>query len=215
MPLLYFFPPTTGPRASADSSPITYDFNRAGFDGDDFAEWMSNERGIAVTYSKPIPWKLLATVAATGATAAALVIFLAPKIGFFTGSKIIWEILTLGTVIVMCSGYMWNQIRGAPYSGVGAGGKVEYFAGGFQNQFVAETQIVSCICESPIIPTGAAVSKSSDPSILRTLRRAIGLLSHCPDHLRTEPERSRATTGRRLCLVCCLPRHIQPALRHL
>lgn len=127
---------------------MTYDFNRAGFEGDDFAEWMSNEKGIAVTYSKPIPWKLLATVAASGATAAAVVIFLAPKIGFFTGSKIIWEILTLGTVIVMCSGYMWNQIRGAPYSGVGAGGKIEYFAGGFQNQFVAETQIVSCICES-------------------------------------------------------------------
>lgn len=43
---------------------------------------------------------------------------------------------------------MFNHIRKVPYvAGDGKGG-VSYFAGGFQNQFGLETQIVAALCKS-------------------------------------------------------------------
>jgi hypothetical protein len=44
---------------------------------------------------------------------------------------------------------MFNHIRKVPYvAGDGKGG-ISYFAGGFQNQFGLETQIVAAMCKSP------------------------------------------------------------------
>lgn len=49
-------------------------------------------------------------------------------------------------VLLFTSGHMFNHIRKVPYiSGDGKGG-ITYFAGGFQNQFGLETQIVAAIC---------------------------------------------------------------------
>lgn len=43
---------------------------------------------------------------------------------------------------------MFNHIRKVPYvAGDGKGG-ISYFAGGFQNQFGLETQIVAAMCRS-------------------------------------------------------------------
>lgn len=43
---------------------------------------------------------------------------------------------------------MFNHIRKVPYvAGDGKGG-VSYFAGGFQNQFGLETQIIAALCKS-------------------------------------------------------------------
>ncbi|KDN47534.1 hypothetical protein K437DRAFT_255808 [Tilletiaria anomala UBC 951] len=145
-PALLYFPPTTGPRASSDPSPITYDFNRAGFEAEDLAAWLTKDQDFPIEYVKPFAWWTFLTFATGICSAGALVVFVAPKMGgLISGTKLVWELVTLGTVIVMCSGYMWNHIRGAPYNGIGSGGRIEYFAGGFQNQFVAETHIVSSI----------------------------------------------------------------------
>jgi oligosaccharyltransferase complex subunit gamma len=49
-------------------------------------------------------------------------------------------------VLLFTSGHMFNHIRKVPYvAGDGKGG-VSYFAGGFQNQFGLETQIVAAMC---------------------------------------------------------------------
>lgn len=147
-PALLYFPPTTGPRASGDGSPLTYDFNRAGFEAEDLANWLSQESKLAIGFEKPFPWETVLTFGTGAAAAGALILFAAPRLGgLMRSSKIVWELMTLAVVIVMCSGYMWNQIRGAPWAGRGQNGKVEYFAGGFQNQYAAETQIVAAICE--------------------------------------------------------------------
>ena len=42
---------------------------------------------------------------------------------------------------------MFNHIRKVPYVAADGKGGVSYFAGGFQNQFGLETQIVAAMCE--------------------------------------------------------------------
>ena len=59
----------------------------------------------------------------------------------------LWAAITLIAVLLFTSGHMFNHIRNVPYvSGDGNCG-LSYFAGGFQNQFGLETQIVAAMCE--------------------------------------------------------------------
>lgn len=59
----------------------------------------------------------------------------------------IWASISLVSVLLFTSGHMFNHIRKVPYiAGDGHGG-ISYFAGGFQNQFGLETQIIAAICE--------------------------------------------------------------------
>jgi oligosaccharyltransferase complex subunit gamma len=58
----------------------------------------------------------------------------------------LWAAVSLIAILLFTSGHMFNHIRHVPYvAGDGKGG-VSYFAGGFQNQFGMETQIVAAIC---------------------------------------------------------------------
>lgn len=60
----------------------------------------------------------------------------------------LWAAISLILVLLFTSGHMFNHIRKVPYvAGNGKGG-VSYFAGGFQNQFGLETQIIAAICKS-------------------------------------------------------------------
>ena len=47
---------------------------------------------------------------------------------------------------------MFNHIRKVPYVAGDCKGGMSYFAGGFQNQFGLETQIVAAMCESLLLP---------------------------------------------------------------
>ena len=59
----------------------------------------------------------------------------------------VWAAISLIAVLLFTSGQMFNHIRKVPYiAGDGRGGIV-YFAGGFQNQFGLETQIVAAMCK--------------------------------------------------------------------
>jgi oligosaccharyltransferase complex subunit gamma len=49
-------------------------------------------------------------------------------------------------ILLMTSGYMWNQIRHPAYVQVAQGGRVNYVAGGYSSQLGAETHIVSVVC---------------------------------------------------------------------
>lgn len=41
---------------------------------------------------------------------------------------------------------MWNKIKGTPYVAAGRDGKVQWIAGGYQNQLGLESQVVGAIC---------------------------------------------------------------------
>lgn len=59
----------------------------------------------------------------------------------------IWASISLVSILLFTSGHMFNHIRKVPYiAGDGKGG-ISYFAGGFQNQFGLETQIIAALCK--------------------------------------------------------------------
>jgi oligosaccharyltransferase complex subunit gamma len=61
-------------------------------------------------------------------------------------SRNVWAAVSLISILLFTSGHMFNHIRKVPYvAGDGRGG-ISYFAGGFQNQYGMETQIVAALC---------------------------------------------------------------------
>lgn len=92
-----------------------------------------------------------------------------------------WAAISLISILLFTSGHMFNHIRKVPYvAGDGRGG-ISYFAGGFQNQFGLETQIVAAMCMSPPILSPVIYSPfytSSSPGMVRVLiYKADGVLS--------------------------------------
>lgn len=152
--MLLFLPP----RAPL-SKAISYDFNAHGFEATGLSSHISQLIGKPIGYRKPFPWRTAAifSLAAMVVTSAVLYIFAKVQAsmegqgrgGLNWRMAVGWilQLLCLATITIMCAGYMWNNIRGAPYMSMGQNGKVEYFAGGFQNQLGVETQIVASICE--------------------------------------------------------------------
>ena len=75
----------------------------------------------------------------------------APYILPILQNRNLWAAISLIAVLLFTSGHMFNHIRKVPYvSGDGKGG-ISYFAGGFQNQFGLETQIVAAMCRFSLI----------------------------------------------------------------
>lgn len=59
----------------------------------------------------------------------------------------LWAAISLIAILLFTSGQMFNHIRKVPYVATDGKGGISYFAGGFQNQFGMETQIVAAICK--------------------------------------------------------------------
>lgn len=80
---------------------------------------------------------------------AAVTVFtvLSPYVFPIVQNRNLWAAISLIAVLLFTSGQMFNHIRKVPYvAGDGRGG-ISYFAGGFQNQFGMESQIVAAICK--------------------------------------------------------------------
>lgn len=160
-PVLVFLP--AGEPASKG---IQFDFNQFGFDGAAVAQYLSKVLDKDIGYRKPFPWKSVLTFTAGAGLMTVVFLFGIAKLNAYLDAQsqqqggargaglhwrtvVLWffELFSLAVITIMCSGYMWNNIRGSPYVGMKAGGKVEYFTSGFQNQLGVETQIVAVICE--------------------------------------------------------------------
>lgn len=72
----------------------------------------------------------------------------APYILPIIQNRNLWAAISLIAVLLFTSGHMFNHIRKVPYVVPDGKGGVSYFAGGFQNQFGLETQIVAAMCMS-------------------------------------------------------------------
>ncbi|KAH0367485.1 hypothetical protein KCU89_g18737, partial [Aureobasidium melanogenum] len=94
-------------------------------------------------------------------------------------SRNLWAALSLIAVLLFTSGHMFNHIRKVPYvAGDGKGG-ISYFAGGFQNQFGLETQIVAAmyaILAFATISLALKVPRMTDPRTQGIATLAWGLV---------------------------------------
>lgn len=208
------FPPTTGPKPV---EPVKYDFNRLGFEGHDVAEFLSQTLSIDFPYTAPFPWAAVGAGMSGMFVLASLIFYIVPKLAnsqrsvaamSAAGLKTMLMLGSLAIIVVMCSGHMWNSIRQAPYMSVGQGGRPEYFASGFQNQYGAETHIVGAMCE--YIPLLLLLPHTlTRPHIHRC---SAGLLLCEPGRLCTGAARPCPPARRRVRMERHLPRYVQPRL---
>lgn len=108
-------------------------------------DWLNDITGHKYNLYVPINYGRIAMNAIiTFGIAIAIKIFFSQFVTLIK-SKLLWNGLALVAVLLFTSGYMFNQIRGAPYVREHPDGKVEYFMPGQQMQLGIETQIVSFI----------------------------------------------------------------------
>ena len=113
----------------------------------------------------------------------------------------LWAAVSLITVLMFTSGHMFNHIRKVPYvSGDGHGG-INYFAGGFGNQFGMETQIVAAMC------TLLAGTDFGPPTNL--YRWHSGVRGHLASAQGAAHRRLEAAAASCLCLGWGLVPHVQ------
>ncbi|KAH8887771.1 hypothetical protein GQ53DRAFT_749464 [Thozetella sp. PMI_491] len=146
-PVLLFFNPTTGPHAVSSPEPIRYDFTNGPQTAEQVHSWFTRHLPGRPhpPVKRPIDWLkwfTSLTILSGGATA----IFVAwPYVLPIIQNRNIWAAGSLIAILLFISGHMFNHIRKVPYvAGDGRGG-VSYFAGGFQNQYGMETQLIAAI----------------------------------------------------------------------
>jgi oligosaccharyltransferase complex subunit gamma len=151
---MYLYPATSGPDASPSGEPIQFDFPMGPPSAELVSSWVTRHLpsiSPVPRISRPINWlKVLTitTLVAGGATAA----FVAwPYVMPILQNRNLWAAASLLAVLVFTSGHMFNHIRQTPYVGGNGKGGISYFAGGFQNQYGLETQIVGAICKFDIL----------------------------------------------------------------
>lgn len=168
-PVLLFFPPTIGPNAKVDASPIQYDFNRYGFpiktilsytdrwesplSADQIHSWIG--RHLPESHKPPIvrPVNYSRIFVMTTLFLSVITLFSASSAYILPvlQNRNVWAGISLIAILLFTSGHMFNHIRRAPYvAGDGKGG-ISYFAAGFQTQFGLETQIIAAICAYPLL----------------------------------------------------------------
>ncbi|KAJ7940621.1 hypothetical protein B0H13DRAFT_1938980 [Mycena leptocephala] len=135
-PVVYVYPATEGPRATGKSGPSKYDFSQ-GFDAEPLAQHLSNHTPIPIPYSPPFDWAKWTTIGAGILACAVAIRFVAPILQ----SRWTWAVGSILTSLVMTSGYMFTRIRNTPFMG----GDGSWIAGGFQNQFGQEVQVISVV----------------------------------------------------------------------
>lgn len=83
-------------------------------------------------------------------------------------SRLVWGAASMILILTFTSGYMWNKIKNAPYVAAGEGGRVNWIAGGFQNQFVLESQVVGGLCalRLPVIARSPHAVFASSPLLI-------------------------------------------------
>ncbi|KIW14919.1 hypothetical protein PV08_07704 [Exophiala spinifera] len=145
-PVLLFFPPTVGPNAKPDAQPLRLDFL-----GPQTAEgvhsWLLRHLppGQYPKINRPINYTRIAVTVTLLLGAFTFLTVAYPYVMPIVQNRNLWAGISLILILLFTSGHMFNHIRRVPYvAGNGRGG-ISYFAGGFQNQFGMETQIVAAM----------------------------------------------------------------------
>lgn len=143
IPKVYYFPPTESTKANNFvGEMIEYRFFQ-GDHGQLLLNYINEVSGFKLKMYVPPNYTRMATNAFGAFTFVVLLRkFKKQVLAGFT-SKILWSGLSLVAVLLLTTGYMFNQIRGSPYLKEHNNGKIEYFANSQQLQYGVETQILS------------------------------------------------------------------------
>ncbi|RDL37457.1 Oligosaccharyl transferase [Venustampulla echinocandica] len=146
-PVLLLFQPTTGPHAVADIGPVRYDFVNGPQSAEQIHDWISRQLHDRPhpPIQRPINWVRGFAITTTLLGTVTFISVAWPYVLPVIQNRNVWAAISLISILLFTSGHMYNHIRKVPYvAGDGRGG-VSYFAGGFQNQYGLETQIVAAM----------------------------------------------------------------------
>ncbi|KAI9681116.1 MAG: oligosaccharyl transferase subunit ost3/OST6 [Caeruleum heppii] len=168
VPVLAVYSPTTGPGAKPDGEPDRWTFSDGQGNADKVYAWIS--RHLPDGPRPPIvrPFNYVRTAVITTIVLGLITLFsvASPYILPVVQNRNLWAAITMIAILLFTSGHMFNHIRKVPYvAGDGKGG-ISYFAGGFQNQFGLETQIVAAmyaILSFATISLAIKVPRIADP----------------------------------------------------
>ncbi|KAI9493591.1 hypothetical protein BDB00DRAFT_822688 [Zychaea mexicana] len=139
-PNVLYFPPS---KPGSKAEPVKYDLSKNGFGAESFAAFLSREIGAPVPVTRPFDYFALGVKVFGVVGIAAILKLLYPYFGTILHHRNTWAALSIITILIMTSGHMWNQIRNPPYVMPGAGGKMNFVAGGFQQQLGLESRVVA------------------------------------------------------------------------
>lgn len=145
IPKVFYFPPSAVNIANNFvSEKEDYQF----FQGSHKAlmfDWLEQVTGHKVNEHVPPDYAKIAINAVTTFSVALLLRKFNKQVIFALSSRTLWSGLSLVAVLLLTTGYMFNQIRGVPYVRELANGQVDYIIAGQQMQLGVETQIMSFI----------------------------------------------------------------------
>ncbi|KAI8802940.1 hypothetical protein BJ742DRAFT_910172, partial [Cladochytrium replicatum] len=140
VPYIALYGPTDGSKPNIE----VYDLNRRGLAAEELASFVEEAAKAKLKIARPVDYSRYIVYGTSILLFVVTIRAIGPQILFIFSNKQLWMIISLVITIFCCSGHMWNQIRGAPYTGA-RDGKPELIAPGFQNQFVIESQIVAVL----------------------------------------------------------------------
>ncbi|KIJ69370.1 hypothetical protein HYDPIDRAFT_145351 [Hydnomerulius pinastri MD-312] len=136
-PVVHVYPAAEGPNAkNVANAPFKYDFS-SGFEAGPLAEQLSTHTPIPIPYKAPIDYSKLLQFAALIPIVTLIFRFIRPALQ----NRWVWATGSILTSLVMTAGYMFTRIRGVPYTGPDG----SWIAGGYQNQYGQEVQVVSLV----------------------------------------------------------------------
>mmetsp|Transcript_4834 Transcript_4834/g.4831 ORF Transcript_4834/g.4831 Transcript_4834/m.4831 type:complete len:341 (+) Transcript_4834:402-1424(+) len=145
IPKVFHFPPSTSKRPNEYIKQFDeYQF----YQGDHkvlLASWLNQITGHKFNIYIPPDYTRIATNALITFALVMLIRKFSAQFTMVITSKILWSGISLVAILLLISGYMFNQIRGVPFVMEHQSGKVDYFVPQQQNQLGVETQIVSFI----------------------------------------------------------------------
>ena len=175
-PVVLYYPPTIGPYASPSGSagPIKYEFAGIPPTADTVQAWLSRQISPSITappVRRPINYIKIATITTIVLGIVTALSLAWPYVLPIIQSRNLWAAFSIVAILLFTSGHMYNHIRGVPYvAGDGKGG-ISYFAGGFQNQYGMESQIIAGlygVLAFATISLAVKVPRMQDPKYQQT-----------------------------------------------
>ncbi|KAI9888751.1 MAG: oligosaccharyl transferase subunit ost3/OST6 [Vezdaea aestivalis] len=145
-PVLLVFRPTEGPGASPDGQPQRFDFTTGVSTAEPVHSWITRTLpdGPKPSFRRPPNYVKIVSVTTGVLGFITFISVLWPYMLPVIQNRNVWAAFSLLSILLFTSGHMFNHIRKVPYVG-GNGKNIDYFAGGFSNQFGMETQIVAAM----------------------------------------------------------------------
>ncbi|KAG5462232.1 MAG: hypothetical protein BJ554DRAFT_5467, partial [Olpidium bornovanus] len=142
-PTIMYYPPLEGPKS--DSVGVKYELYRKNIRAEALADWLSEQIDQKIRVIRPVDWSRYALMLVGLLVAGVVGKVLLTNFGHLLRVTGLWGAGALAMILMMCSGHMWNHIRKPPYVVAGHDGRFEWIAGGFQQQFVLESQVFALL----------------------------------------------------------------------